>query len=103
MDTTLSIILAVAVVIVIAILAYHFREEIGLKFKGWGVHAALHAKGGTGRNATDNRIVPGGQDDPLRQLDWLLMSRILNFRRGTLSFAFELLRPISCVVSCYFP
>ena len=68
MDTTLWII--VAVVIVIAIVAYWFRGEIALKFKGWGVQAALHAKGGTkaqsgsrnvsiGGNATDNRIVTG--------------------------------------------
>jgi hypothetical protein len=68
MDTTLWII--VAVVIVIAIVAYLYRKEIGLKFKGWGVQAALHAKGGTkaqsgsrnvsvGGNATDARIVTG--------------------------------------------
>jgi hypothetical protein len=69
MDTTLWII--VAVVIVIAIVAYLYREEIGLKFKGWGVHAALHARGGgtkapagsrnvsIGGNATDARIVTG--------------------------------------------
>jgi hypothetical protein len=72
MDTTLWII--AAVVIVIAIVAYRYREEIGLKFKGWGVQAALHAKGGTkapagsrnvsiGGNATDNRIVTG-DDEP---------------------------------------
>jgi hypothetical protein len=68
MDTTLWII--VAVVIVIAIVAYRYREEIGLTFKGWGVQATLQAKGATksqsgsrnvsiGGNATEARIVTG--------------------------------------------
>jgi hypothetical protein len=43
MDTTPWII--VAVVIVIALVVYRYRQEIGLKFKGWGVEAALNAKG----------------------------------------------------------
>ncbi len=74
MDTTLWIIVTIAivivVVIVVAIVAYCFRGEIRLKVKGWGVQAALQAKGGTkapqgsrnvsiGGNATDARIVTG--------------------------------------------
>jgi hypothetical protein len=77
MDTRLFIIVAVAIVIVIAIVAYIYREEIGLKFKGWGVQAALHAKGGNkaqsgsrnvsiGGNATDARIVTG-DDAPAKK------------------------------------
>jgi hypothetical protein len=34
-----------AAVIVIALVAYRYRREIGLSFKGWGVEAALNAKG----------------------------------------------------------
>jgi hypothetical protein len=71
MDTTLWII--VAVVIVIAIVAYRYPQVIGLKFKGHGLQAELQAKGKTetapaqsgsrnvaiGGNATDARIVTG--------------------------------------------
>src|SRR5215468_1533258 len=42
MDTTLWII--AAVVIVIALVIYRYRREIGLDFKGWGVKAKLRAK-----------------------------------------------------------
>jgi hypothetical protein len=75
MDTTLWII--VAVVIVIAIVAYRYPQAIGLDFKGWGAQAKLRAEGraqaaktpagsrnvSIGGNATDNRIVTG--DDAL--------------------------------------
>jgi hypothetical protein len=75
MDTTLWII--AAVVIVIAIVAYRYREDIGLKFNGWGVKAVLHGKGGTkaqlgsrnvsiGGNANDARIVTG-DDAPAKK------------------------------------
>jgi hypothetical protein len=71
MDTTLWIILAV--VIVIAIVAYRYPQAIGLDFKGWGAQAKLRAQGkaetataqagsrnvSIGGNATDNRIVTG--------------------------------------------
>jgi hypothetical protein len=71
MDTTLWII--VAVVFVIVLVVYRYRQEIGLSFKGWGVQAALHAKGDaeaakgppSGRNvsidgdAKRNRITTG--------------------------------------------
>jgi len=71
MDTTLWIV--AAAVIVIALVAYRYRREIGLSFKGWGVQAKLQAKGeaqaakaqGGSRNvsiggdAADNRIVTG--------------------------------------------
>jgi len=71
MDTTLWII--VAVVIVIAIVAFRYPRAIGLDFKGWGARAKLRAKGkgeaataqsgsrdvSIGGNATDNRIVTG--------------------------------------------
>ena len=43
MDTTLWII--VAAEIVIALVVYRYGREIGLKFRGWGVDAALSAKG----------------------------------------------------------
>jgi hypothetical protein len=72
MDTTLWII--IAVVIVIALVVYRYRREIGLTVNGWGVKATLHAKGNdtqtpkespSGRNVTidgeaqRNRIVTG--------------------------------------------
>jgi hypothetical protein len=56
MDTTLWII--VAVVIVIALVAYRYRREIGLKFKGWGVEAALNAKG----DAPTAKAQPGARN-----------------------------------------
>ena len=73
MDTTLWIIVAVAVVIVTALLVYRYGQEIGLNFKGWGVQAKLRAKGeahaaktpagsrnvSIGGDATDNQIVTG--------------------------------------------
>jgi|HubBroStandDraft_6_1064221.scaffolds.fasta_scaffold236229_2 hypothetical protein len=71
MDTTQLII--GAIVIVIALVVYRYRREIGLRFEGWGVKAALNAKGGTdapkeapagrnvtiGRDATNNEIIMG--------------------------------------------
>lgn len=71
MDTTLWI--TVAVVIVIALVVYRYRREIGLDLKGWGVQAKLRAKDHEekastdppersvriGRDAKDNRIVTG--------------------------------------------
>jgi hypothetical protein len=73
MDTTQLIIGAVAVVIVIALIVYGFRREIGLSLRGFGFQAKLNAKGGTevpkdvpaGRNvsiggdATNNQIITG--------------------------------------------
>ena len=43
MDTTLWII--VAVVIVITLVIYRYRREVGLSVKGWGVQAKLQGKG----------------------------------------------------------
>jgi hypothetical protein len=70
MDTTLWII--VAAVIVIALVVYGYRREIGLNFKGWGVQAKLRAKGAEaakapagsrnvsiGGDAADNLIMTG--------------------------------------------
>src|SRR5215470_15855066 len=71
MDPTLWII--VAVVIVIALVAYGYRREIALSFKGWGVQAKLRAKGeaqaakapmgsrnvSIGGDAADNLIMTG--------------------------------------------
>jgi len=71
MDTTPWII--VAVVIVIALVTYGYRREIGLSFKGWGVQAKLRAKGeaqaakaptgsrnvSIGGDAADNLITTG--------------------------------------------
>jgi len=71
MDTTLWII--VAVVIVITLVVYVYRREIGLSFKGWGVQAKLRAKGeaqaakaptgsrnvSIGGDAADNLIMTG--------------------------------------------
>jgi len=71
MDTTLWIV--AAAVIVIALVAYRYRREIGVSFKGWGVQAKLQAKGearaakapagarnvSIGGDAADNRIVTG--------------------------------------------
>ena len=37
MDTTLWIIAAVVVVAVIVLLAYRYRQELGLRLKGFGV------------------------------------------------------------------
>ena len=42
MDTAPWII--AAAVIVIALVVYRYRREIGLRFKGWGVEATLNAK-----------------------------------------------------------
>jgi hypothetical protein len=61
------------VVIVVGLVVYVYRQEIGLKLKGWGVEAALSAKSGadigrdpqSGRNvsiggeAKDNRVMTG--------------------------------------------
>jgi hypothetical protein len=58
MDTTLLAV--VAIVVVIAIVAYVYREEIGLKFKGWGIQAALHAKGGTKSPPGSRNVSIGG-------------------------------------------
>ncbi len=71
MDTTLWII--AAVVIVIAVVIYRYRQEIGLDLKGWGVEAKLRAKDQEekastdppergvriGKDAKDNQIVTG--------------------------------------------
>jgi hypothetical protein len=71
MDTTLWII--VAVVIVIALVVYRYRREIGLTVDGWGVKATLNAKGAEpvapkdppersvriGQDAKNARIVTG--------------------------------------------
>ena len=71
MDTTLWIVVAVLVVVVVAIVAYRYPQAIGLDFKGWGARAKLQARGkaataqsgsrnvSIGGNATDNRIVTG--------------------------------------------
>ena len=73
MDTTLWIVAAVVIVIVIALVVYRYRREIGLDLKGWGVQAKLRAKDHEekastdppergvriGRDAKDNRIVTG--------------------------------------------
>src|SRR5215831_19213916 len=71
MDLALWIV--VAVVVVIAIVAYRYPQAIGLDFKGWGAQAKLQARGkaeaaktqlgsrnvSIGGEATDNRIVTG--------------------------------------------
>jgi len=63
----------VAVVIVITLVVYRYRREIGLDLKGWGVEAKLRAKDQEvkastdplergvriGGGAEDNRIVTG--------------------------------------------
>jgi len=69
MDTTLWIIVAV----VIAIVVYRYGQSIALSFKGWGVQAKLRAKGeaqaakaptgsrnvSIGGDAADNLIMTG--------------------------------------------
>jgi hypothetical protein len=73
MDIRLGIIVTVAVVIIIALVVYGYRREIGLSFKGWGLQAKLQAKGeahaakapagsrnvSIGGDATNSRIVTG--------------------------------------------
>jgi hypothetical protein len=46
MDSMYWITVAVAVLIVLVI--YRYGQEIGLKFKGWGVEAGVSAKGSAG-------------------------------------------------------
>ncbi len=79
MDTTLWIIAAAVLVAVLALLAYRYRQELGLRLKGFGVEAEVNAKGAPpakappgGRNvsiggdATRNRIVTGDTAPPER-------------------------------------
>jgi hypothetical protein len=68
MDTTLWIL--VAVVIVITLVAYRYRREIGLSFKGWGIQARLQAKGeAQAANApAGSRNVSIGGDAVLNQI-----------------------------------
>jgi hypothetical protein len=62
MDTTLWII--VAVVVVIGLVIYRYRREIGLSVNGWGVKATLSAKGAEPTAVKDppERSVRIGQD-----------------------------------------
>jgi hypothetical protein len=62
MDTTHWII--VAVVIVIVLVVYSYRREIGIDFKGWGVKAKLRAKDHEEKapTALSERAVRIGQD-----------------------------------------